>query len=1046
MPARWLGIREGLRPQAATDRERLHARIDRSRQARLLWVVGEDGLGKSTLLATYVASRARPCLWLDLCPEDADPGFLFSHIVECARGPRTPQPMAAPHSRDVLGFARRFFTQLLAGLPADTMIVLDGCENAATGTLFPLILREALAVTPSGVQWCLLNGGAPYEDLAYLVTLFEGDRIGPGELLVDAEEAAVFLSPVRRRDPEAAARLARACGGCVVALTLMLAGSDEDAQCSETDFAGDPGAGLAGAARAFLSRQSETVRDALIALALPEIITADMLEALLRDAPVLRLLRAWMRRDLVLQTTAEGWRMQPAIRALVLELSRTQWNGGRRRDLLYFLARHCERRGRVPEAIRLYALVEEWGAVGGLVQREAESEIAAGRWTRVRDWIESLPDEFIERMPMLRFWLGRALLARDGELARLCFRRSRLQFDRTGSAVGQALSIAGILEAELRPDGDQEQIATLVTELDVLLELAPRFPSRVLEASVLRALVSAALWSATAPGGLAARTRRLHELLGAVELGADARLECARCLLEFYVVSGHPDLAGHLVALAGSEALLGGAAGPARAAWLAAAALHVLLDGTLDAATQACDHAVLAAQQECLPECERSARLARALVQVAARRFGDAQEDLSALRALERPRDPGDAAGLTILSAVLARAHGNPAEALRQAREFMRLGARVMPRYQLLLWGVLAVDIEIALGDAVEATRVLAQLERRAQHFCHAPWRLATALLEAENLRRQDAGLACRQALARALALHRENPAWAPALRLMAGTLAGLLDHALAQGIDPAQAERLIAQLDLEAPSRTTPDWPWRARLRVLGGLTASLSPASCRLLGALIAAGADGVAERELAALLHPQERGLKARTATRRALARMRKQLGEGHLLRHAGARWWLNAGHCWVDAWAFDELAGRDPARALALYRGRVLPAVDGTLLDALRTRLHGRYVETVSAYGQHFELEGRHEAALALYRAALEIDAACEVFYQGVMRCELQLGQVARARAAYDQLAGLLGRQAGEAPSSATQALLERLHAHERAREAAPDARPLAGGDE
>lgn len=926
------------------------------------------------------------------------------------------------------------------------MIVLDGCEHAATSAIFPLILREALAVTPQGVQWCLLNGGAPCEDLAYLVTLFEGDRVGPAELLVDEDEVRALLPPARRADADCVARLRRACGGSIGALTLMLSGPPDLEQEVVDTAARDPMEGLTVAARAFLSRQPEPVRDALIALALPGNISAEMFDALLRDAPVTQQLRSWMRRDLVLQTTAEGWRMHGGVRQQMLELSRAQWNGGRRRDLLFALARHCERHGRVPEAIRLYAQVEEWGAAGGLMQREAESEIAAGRWTRVRGWIESVPDEYIERMPMLRYWLGRALLALDGELARLCFRRACLQFERAGSTAGQALSIAGMLEAELRPDGDQAQVAAMVTELDPLLELGPRFASRALEAGVLRALVSAALWSATAPAGLSARTRRLHELLGAVELGADARLDNARCLLEFYVISGHADLADHLVAQAGGEALLGGAAGPGRAAWFAAVALHHLLGGDHELALRCYDDAVGAAQEESLHEVECLARLGRALLRVSARRFGEAQEDLTALRGLERPRTPWDTAAVAVVSAALARAHGNPDQALRQAGEFLRLSARVMPRYQLLLWGVAAADIEIELGNGTGASTVLALLERRAQHFLYAPWRLATALLSAESLRRQDAALACRQALAQALALHRDNATWARVLRLVPGTLARLLDHGLSQGIEPAQAEILIAQLQLEAPSCTSPDWPWRARLRVLGSLQQGLSQVSYRLLGALIAAAADGVVERELAALVSPQERGLRARAALRRALARLGQQLGAAGLLRHAGKRWWLNAGHCWVDAWAFEALAGRDPSRALALYRGRLLPGIDGTLLAAARARLHGRYVESVTAYGQHFELEGRTEAALALYRAALEIDGGCEEFYQGVMRCELQMGQVARARQAYDQLASVLGAGTGVGASAATQALLERLHARERAQGARRVDSPSDGNDD
>ena len=62
----------------------------------------------------------------------------------------------------------------------------------------------------------------------------------------------------------------------------MLAAPDTRAQCAGPQADSAACAGLAEAARAFLSRQSESVRDALIALALPEVITADFVYYRLR--------------------------------------------------------------------------------------------------------------------------------------------------------------------------------------------------------------------------------------------------------------------------------------------------------------------------------------------------------------------------------------------------------------------------------------------------------------------------------------------------------------------------------------------------------------------------------------------------------------------------------------------------------------------------------------------------------------------------------------------------------------------------------------------
>ena len=146
------------RPHGAMARTRLFERLDAARSAKLWWIAGEDGSGKSTLIASYIARRGLPCLWLELTAQDADPGYLFSHFAAAYRGRGGRLPVFRPeHVVNVLGFARRFFASVLDALPAGARIVLDNAEQVAQDATFAMILREALDVTPAHVQWCVLS-------------------------------------------------------------------------------------------------------------------------------------------------------------------------------------------------------------------------------------------------------------------------------------------------------------------------------------------------------------------------------------------------------------------------------------------------------------------------------------------------------------------------------------------------------------------------------------------------------------------------------------------------------------------------------------------------------------------------------------------------------------------------------------------------------------------------------------------------------------------------------------------------------------------------
>ena len=98
-------------------RERLFAEIDSHATAPGLWVAGPPGIGKTTLVATHLDTRAVPCLWLQLDAADADPAT-FVHFLRAAaariapgRGLRLPLP-SADDLRDVPSFVRRCFRRL----------------------------------------------------------------------------------------------------------------------------------------------------------------------------------------------------------------------------------------------------------------------------------------------------------------------------------------------------------------------------------------------------------------------------------------------------------------------------------------------------------------------------------------------------------------------------------------------------------------------------------------------------------------------------------------------------------------------------------------------------------------------------------------------------------------------------------------------------------------------------------------------------------------------------------------------------------------------
>lgn len=65
---------------AVLQRDRLFARLDEALTHPLTLVCADAGYGKSTLIATYLAERRPPTLWMRLDALDRDLDVLFAHL------------------------------------------------------------------------------------------------------------------------------------------------------------------------------------------------------------------------------------------------------------------------------------------------------------------------------------------------------------------------------------------------------------------------------------------------------------------------------------------------------------------------------------------------------------------------------------------------------------------------------------------------------------------------------------------------------------------------------------------------------------------------------------------------------------------------------------------------------------------------------------------------------------------------------------------------------------------------------------------------------
>jgi LuxR family transcriptional regulator, maltose regulon positive regulatory protein len=293
--------------------------------------------------------------------------------------------------------------------------------------------------------------------------------------------------------------------------------------------------------------------------------------------------------------------------------------------------------------------------------------------------------------------------------------------------------------------------------------------------------------------------------------------------------------------------------------------------------------------------------------------------------------------------------------------------------------------------------------------------------------------------------------------RALPRVAAELCGAALELKADPPFACKVIAARSLACPDIGIVSWPWPLRVRTLGGFAierdgvplkfARKAPKRLLDLLRLIAAlGGLQVDAARAAAMLWPDAEGDEARDALKTVLHRARALLG-ADLLVVRGGQIAFDDSLTWVDTWAFDHVCGRIEAllgvgmaatqvddgelelrrvQLFSLYRGHLFGEAEvPSWALASRDRLRARFIRSIEALGQRLERVGRTEAAIALYRAALEQDNLAEEIYQRLISCHLARGENAQALNAYRRCRELLSIVLGVPPSTRTEALVSRI---------------------
>lgn len=1040
----------------ACARSRLFERLDNARRGRITWISAPAGAGKTTLVASYLQARELRAVWYHMDAADGDPATFFFYLglavkAAAARNSDPLPPLTAEYLANLPVFARNCFRQVFAQIGPEPLLVFDDYHELAADSLLHAVFREGLGEVPPGQSVVVISRAGPPPALVRLRTLDAFTLLTWDDLRFTPEECAGVarsrLSAERASKVSLPALYERAQGWVAGAILLLEQAGDAPPHASS---AGDPLVFDYFAGEVFAHTDARLQSFMLHTALLPNF-TAPLAAAITETEDAEQVLVGIDRHNyfIIRRPRADGgygYEYHPLFRKFLLEQGRRMLGADGLARLKRRAADLLAEQGEITASVALLREIADWEHLAALIMKQAPLLLSEGRYPTLADWLSTLPEQLRNANPWLVYFLGLCRVPFDLREARGHFERAFEGFACAGTAEGEFLAWAGIIDTFVYAWSDFKPADRWIAEFEKLRARHAQFPSHEIEVRAVAGIFSILMYRQPQHPDLPCWATRLEELL-LQDVDPVLRMMAASHLVLYHNwwtgrMAKVAELVNHLEAFADA----GTVAPLARIVWQGIRAISHWMSAENEACIEAANRGLALGDQTGVHVWDFSLLAQAAFAALTSGDLAQLRELLKRMQELptapDRHLDKAQYHYIRFMEAASLKDVGA-----------MRLHAEACLRHSQaggVIWveglaRVVVARARFADGDRDNARRELdigrrVGLEIACSNIMYEVHEAETELALAEG----------------------DEPGLLAAVRALFGVMReqGFVNSAWWRGPEMARLCAIALEHDIERDfvrslvrlRRLRPDgstarleaWPWPIRIFTLGRFrleiddeplqfSGKVQKKPLELLKALIAFGGRGVNESRLAEALWPDAEGDAAHNAFVTTLQRLRKLVDNKTALIYQEGRVSLDADQCWTDVWALDSLpesgaAEADLVRLAQLYRGAFLAQdVDAAWAIPARERLRRRFAHATCELTRLHEASGRWDEAATCCERALEIDDTVEEFYQRLMSCHAHRGRHSDLLATYRRCRDTLASKLQIRPSARTEGLFAALHA-------------------
>lgn len=1038
-------------------RTRLFGVLDQYCDRQGIWIKGQAGAGKTTLVAGYIKQKGIKTLWYRVDAGDDDPATFFHYFSLAADNllpvQHRPQPRLTPESlSNPIQFSRFFFRELFKGLPKPLMLVFDNFQELSPDSPLNEIITVMLREIPREITAILISRCPPPASLSRMQLNRTLALLDQNALRLTDEEV-LGLSRFWLRGEirtETIQHMNELVDGWVAGLVLLLehGGYDDSAKEIGKDY--------------FFSYFASEIFDALDANRRRFLLHTACLNTII-PAVAQEMTGMTEAKDILddlcerhyftsrSDQTEPVYQYHPLFRDFLLSRGKNDIGDKEYQQVTARAAHILACAGQTEEAIALAKSAADWPLLCKLINLQAPAMFAQQRFQQLEQWFKQLPSEVLASSPWSLYWLGSCRRPFDQRESGSHFAAAYTGFKAQQERNGMLLAASGVILAIITEWDDFKSLDPWIEELNEMVSATPAYPSATTKAMVVLAMLGGLLFRMPQHPAMGRWEAHAERLLRDEEVDISLRMDIGNVLVHWQYWKGDLAAATHTTDILARLVDAGGSATLPRLLSAMNHAIHDWHTADFDRCLNIIDSGLALAAQMGIHIMDD--RLMAQSVYASLSR-----DDLPTVRRLLDSMKPFLQNGRRLalsqyhyLSSNYYLIAGDLEMARQHGQMAVDINREVGTPFPEALASFTLSQIHFENGEQEPASNLLANASRLARDIQSRTLELLHELTAAWFTLQQRQTETALSHLRRGLTLQRKMgflniPGWRTSL------MKPMLLKALENGIEPEFVQQIIRKHNLDAPPQASEQWPWPVKIYTLGRFSLLIDGRPLQfsgkaqqkpmgLLKVLISLGGREVSKDRLMDIMWPDTEGDKALRALDTTLHRLRKMIGHEEVIQVMDRKLSVNPRLCWIDLWAMERLIGQaeailaqaskdcEPAITLqrqlvSLYKGSFLSDDhEPACINGCREHLQNRYLNRIGILGNYWENRKQWNHAATLYLQILETDDRQEPIYQHLMVCYRNQGRIAEAIAVYKRCCEALFSHYGITPSAETETLYQ-----------------------